>query len=150
LAPPIVKAGAKSLLDRCELVGQSLPALALPVFGSSHSLAQAPGRPMLLYTWSASYGASIRLAAFVAEKLGDERLLVGICLDRDVAAAKSRAAAEKLPGDQLYDSSGAQSLFARRALLSEPGLMYLVDAAGVITSVLAHNSVEALVTPPRQ
>jgi len=140
-APAAVKAGARIVQARCALVGRSLAELTTPLVGAADPLAK-PGA-VWVYSWSAASAMSLGRAKALAVNAPAAATIVGVCLDdQNLDAARARAAAEKLPGAQVYSDQGARSPLARKLVLSEPGLIYATDEAGVVRSVTAQHALE--------
>lgn len=142
-APEQVKREAQTVLKRGGLLGQSLPALAGPVAGGNHPLAAVGTQPVFAYAWASASPMSMLRAKALAARAPAGTRFVGVCLDRgDTAAARARAAAEQLPGEQIFDPAGPLGLLAQRLAFTEPGLIYAADAQGTIRSVTAHQHLD--------
>ena len=138
-APAWVRTEAQVMVNRFALVGQSLRQVTAAVASPDNPLGKAAGRPVLLYSWSKASTASLRRAKALAAN-ADASAIVGVCLDAgDIEAARAQASAAGLPGDQVYDLLGARGAVAGKLVLTEPGLIYRTDAAGIIQSVSAQN-----------
>lgn len=126
-----IKAGARILLSRQQLVGQRLrdvvPDDALPT-----GVGQ---RKLVLYTWNVSTEWSLLLPAHLAEQAPAGADLIGVSLDKDVRKARAIAEERKLPGRLIFDDAGPDSDLARALKLDEAPLVLITDRNGVIETV---------------
>lgn len=136
-APAHARAAAQKVVERFDLDGKSVVTL-LDGVPNATSLLGNRQQPVFVYAWSAAVPGSMRRAQALADNVGSKVGLVGICLDTDVAGAKTAAATAKLPGTLIYDSTGAAGEIASRLKLSAPGLMYEIDSNGTIVSTATH------------
>jgi len=138
------KAEAQTLLDRFALLGKSLPELVRPIVGPDHAMRRAHGQPVVIYSWASSSRGSIVRAKAITGNVPPGAVVVGVCLDRqELESAKSRAVAERLPGEQVFDALGRHGVLAGRLNLTDHGLIYLADGNGIIRSVSAHRDLAA-------
>jgi hypothetical protein len=141
-APPAVRAIARSIVARHDLVGQSLAQALGKVEVPEISGLLKDGGPVLLYTWATWSPGGLELARFLADRPGKGGGIVALNLDRDVAAAKSWAAANALRGTAIYDDAGPEGVLAQRLQATGAPLVYFVDAGGVIRDVRGTDDLE--------
>lgn len=134
-APFAAKAQAEILVERYALIGKSLADVANTALGRDNFFEKCRNRRVLLYTWSRESKHSMRYAREMVERAAPGVLVVGYNLDRDIAAAKAAAAAQKLPGHQYYNEGGIGSQLALLLKLNATPLVYLTDAHGIIRDV---------------
>lgn len=135
-APAWVRSAAQVIADRFALIGQSLPGIATPMLGAGSPFASASGHSIVVYSWATSNPASVLRAKATAAKAPAGAVVVGVCLDSgDASSAKAQAAAQALPGTQLYDSLGVKGALAQALKFTSPGFIYLAGTDGVIRSV---------------
>jgi hypothetical protein len=141
--PDWVRTEAQHLADRLALRGQALSAIAPRTTDVAAALSPTQGHAVLLYTWVSADRVGILRAKATAAGAPSGTAAIGVCLDSgDLGAAK--AAAANLPGEQIYDAAGAQGAFAQALKLTQPGLIYVADASGVIRSVNVQNDLDAV------
>jgi len=138
-APAAIKAQAAIIVERQALVGKKLSEITRGVLGAKAVLAPAEGKPIVLYTWRPDSDATIDLAKEVSKQAPRGAVVIGI----NVSSRDGGIPPGKLAGTQLYGGRGGDSPLARRLQLVEPGLVYAVDATGVIRSVEAHRDLAA-------
>jgi hypothetical protein len=131
-APQWVRLAAQVLVARFGLVGHALAGPAHDA-GVPDALV-ASDRPIIVYSWSSSDSAGLARIRAVAAKASNTKL-IGVPLDDTSVAGR------ELPGVQV-DAVVAAG-FARALLLTESGLIYGADAAGVIRSVTLKNDLGA-------
>jgi hypothetical protein len=137
-APPFrIKARAVIIAERFDLVGRSLPDFANTALGRDNFFEQARTRPTVLYTWDATNPDSIAWAADLEKLIPSKFLVIGVCLSPDVRTAAQVARQMSLSAVQYYHEAGPGSFLATRLKLHEPGLIYVTDSAGRITTVSA-------------
>ena len=136
-APAAVKATAREVRERQSLVGRSLTALAEAAGGKDNPLAATGGRGVVLYAWATWSPGSIALARRLPQLVPAGVTLIGVNLDTDLAAAKSLAQGESLPGEQLYDEHGMAGPLALALKLTAAPQLYVADKTGVIRAVTA-------------
>lgn len=142
--PAAIKKEARAIADRYSLLGKNIAEPTRLVFAQNNPFSNALGSRLVVYTWSSQHAPSIARAKELAAQLPAQTKLIGVCLDqRDLAPAKARAQAEALPGEQIYDWLGRRGEVAEALGAVDPGLIYLVDAKGVIRSVSAQRDLTA-------
>jgi len=130
-APPALKTGAQTLLDRYALTGRPL-ASALDESGLK-VLAKFPeGLPLIVYSWASWGPGSLELGRMIQAR---RFVALGVCLDEDTAQAGRMAHSLGLGGEHIYDENGLQGPVVARLKFSTAGQIYLVDEAGVIRDV---------------
>lgn len=142
-APAPAKVSAQTILDRTALVGKSLRALTVPVTGVSATFNSSAGHPTLVYSWTANDLVGLQKAKKLVAKAPAGTVVIGVCLDTQVADAKAAAATNALPGSQLYDVLGRKGALAQALKLNDTGIIYVADSAGLIRTVAAHNNPNA-------
>ena len=133
-APDTVKAQARQMIERYALEGRSLGEVATAAAGANSPAAQAKG-VVVIYTWASWSKGSLALASRLPSTAPSGATFIGVCLDTDLNAARAAAQAAGLPGTQIYDSRGGAGALAQQLRLTEPTLVYLTDANGLITTV---------------
>ena len=129
--PESVKAGARTLLSRLDLIGKPLSAF-LPAEIAAHI---QPGQAVCLFTWTSKHPKSLAIAAMLKERLPAGTFLVGICVDDDIVTARNYAAQRVTPAELLYDTQGVNSALAIRLGLVRPGQVYLTNPDGRISTI---------------
>lgn len=138
-APWAAKLSAQTILDRVALVGKPLRVVIAPIPGATAAFASAVDHATVIYTWTADDFVAIARAKTLAKKAPAGTAFVGICLDAKIDAAKA-AAANALPGTQLYDPLGRKAAIAQALKLTDSGMIYVADSAGVVRTVTGHNN----------
>jgi hypothetical protein len=136
-APFRARAEATVILERLNLVGKSLANFANTALGRDNFFEQSRTRRTVLYTWNAQDPDSIAWAADLERQIPDGVFVIGVCLSSGVAIAKDVASRMSLSSSQYYSEGGAGSFLALRLKLAQPGLIYVTDSTGLVTSVTA-------------
>jgi hypothetical protein len=134
-SPEGVKAQARTLVERVALAGQSLGGQMSDEQGVAYQLNQARTKPLVVYTWSAASPASVAMARWLSEQVGDKATLLGVNLDANPASARALLSRTGITTPQCYSLLGAGSDCARQIRLTRPGLIYLFDRKGVLRDV---------------
>jgi hypothetical protein len=129
-APAPLKARADDLLVRQALVGQTLAEALRGVPGFDAILAPAAGRPVVIYAWAPESAGSAVLALDLAKHAPADTVFLG--LNVSPAARDPRAAAQGLPGAQLFAGRAFDHPLARALRLDAPRLVCIADRAGRI------------------
>jgi hypothetical protein len=149
-APAAVKAAAQLLLSRHALVGQSLSSILKKTLAVGAASPVTLGKAIVLYSWrSANYG-TLQMAAAVAAQVPIGVTVIGVNLDTDAAVGRKTAAAQSLPGVQLYDSAGLDSKTAQALLLRDDIMVIVADGTGTITSVSGRLNLAAKIEGARK
>lgn len=136
-APPHVKEAAQTLAERYALIGQSFREIASEALGADSPIVAAGGGPTIIYAWATWSPGAIAFAKQLSQTAPAGAVLVGVCLDVDVEAARSAAAATGLPGQLVFDAQGVEGVLARRLKLTAGMPVYLTDRHGSIKDVAA-------------
>jgi hypothetical protein len=144
-APAEAKGRAQLLLTRLALKGTSVTNLATEVLGADNAFQRALGKPLVIYSWSASSPEFLGFIKGLVSKVPPGTAFIGVCVDMgDLTAARARVAKDQPPGEQFYDPMGFAGKLAGRAQLSAPGLVYLADPKGTLISVSAQRDLSAV------
>ena len=138
-APGSIKLQAAQLAQRFALVGLKLDKV-LADAGFPDAL--KAGTPLVVYSWASWSDASQQLGAKVKTAAGSATL-IGLCLDTDLGVAKTAAEKGALPGQQIYDSRGAEGAMAQALKLNDTGWVYLVDRTGKVVTVRGQDDLNA-------
>lgn len=133
-SPTEVKENARTLLERCALIGKPL----VPELEGAHEIAAKasllPGRPTILYSWTTGSRGSLAVAADLKQS-GLAANLLGLNLDSDTRAAEVFAQKQGLVGTQIYDGRGKEGALAQRLKIKKASQVLLIDAQGLIREV---------------
>lgn len=141
-APETVKARARTIVARAALIGQSPEIAGLDDPTLVASLKRTLPKPLLVYTWSASDPNSVRMAQWLKAHASDRVIMVGVNLDADIAAAKTKADASALASTQIYNPLGAENVWAKQLCLTRPGLIYLFDRKRILREVRGEQDIQ--------
>ncbi len=141
-APEAVKHQARLLIERHSLIGKPVAALtaALPELRARLEQEREKGRAIILYTWSMRNPSSLALAKRLGGEASRQAAHIGLNLDNDVVAAKACATEASVQGEQYYEAQPVAGVLTMQA----PGLVFVIDKKGVITSVSAHRNLETV------
>jgi hypothetical protein len=131
-APESIKEQARRLLAQREMEGK-------PLLIEGLDLTPYRGKPLLLYTWSSSHDASLRLMRQLRGQFPDVTAL-GINLDEDAAVAE-QAIMKLNPTEregQHLDGGGLSGPLANQLRIHMPASIYIVDAKGMLMDVCGH------------
>ncbi len=142
-APPTVKVAAQVLVERHALIGQKLHKIAAEALGVDNPFVNASGRVTIVYTWATWSPGAVALAKRLPE-LAPSAVLVGVCLDSDLSAARALASSEALPGELIFDERGIHSPLVEALKLSSTMPIYVADRNGEIRDVAAERGDMAL------
>lgn len=131
-APAEVRARARELIVRASIDGRNLHEVLGAVPGTAAILGKVTGRPVILYAWAPQDAPSIARARQLAAALPAGAVAFGVNLGPDVGGALAMAAAQGLPGEQLYGGRGFDSPLVRELALTLPGMVYAANAEGVL------------------
>lgn len=140
--PAAVRAQARRLMTRFDLVGQSIAGPLAESIANDDKFWQQ-GKAGLVYFWATRSPDSISFGEMLASRKLDGVNVIGICLDADWAAAKVFAASHKLPGRLVFVPQGIDSELAERLGAVETPAIYLTDGSGVIRDVRGQENIEA-------
>jgi hypothetical protein len=126
VAPFEAKARARVLRIRCNLLGKSLRGVVSGV-ELDQGFEVPQGRKILVYTWTRSIPDSWVKGL---NELSSAYYLVGVCIDQEISDWLP-----KVSGAFYVGEGGRGSRLALSLGLNEPGLVYVTDDGGVVTSV---------------
>lgn len=138
--PPRLKRQAEEHAGRCELVGKLLGEILGSSAGGEELFSQAAGQSVILYSWSASIPATFEIAQQVASAAPAGTVVFGVNMDVDVATAEEAVRSHRLPGKQIYSVATVGGVACSALRITEPGLIYSTDEAGVIVSISAQDA----------
>ena len=126
-----VKAGAKDVLERLNLVGKPLSEL----FPMELAHLVRNKKAVCLVTWTARHPHSLSLVKGLRASLPSDATLLAVCLDEDVQPARRIFEAQKLTAEPVYSADGLRSRLYQQLHFDRPGQVYLADAESRITTV---------------
>jgi hypothetical protein len=141
-APPAVKQKTQALLDRLSLVGRSLAEILKSGHVETGDDAIKPGRPAIIYSWSAVNPESLSVGEGLALRDLSAFTVIGVNLDENGVAAEEAKAMHKLPGSSLYDAAGRKGALPRALRMDRSPLVYLVDARGRVCDVRGFDNLD--------
>jgi hypothetical protein len=140
-----IKDGAKVLLRRINLVGQSLENELVGADAKAAKASLKAGQSTVIYTWASWSPGSLALAAKLKER-GVKANLLALNLDEDTQAAEALATKEALPGTAIYDERGRAGSLAQRLGIRSAPQVIIVDATGKISDVRGEFDLEKKLT----
>ena len=139
-APAPIKAQATRLVERFDMVGKKVDRI---LADAGVEGLRTANQPLVIYTWATWSKGSLELAEKLKAAAGGATL-AGLCLDRDVEAAKAVAAEIRLPGSQTYDAEGTGGALAQALKLDDTGWVYLIDRSGAVVTVRGQDDLKAI------
>jgi hypothetical protein len=136
-APQAVKDNARLLLDRAALIGTPLKSILTSALAARDCPTLPKNNLTILYPWISTVEGTLVIAGEIAAKALPGTTIIGVNLDTDPVAARKVAAERKLPGTQLYDASGENSVLARALSLAADNVVFITNRQGTIISVTA-------------
>lgn len=145
--PEPVKQQVCTVIYRQSLIGKPVLELVATMPGLKTAFEQQQGHPILLYTWSVQSPPSVALAQKLSSELPPKVGMIGLNLDDDVAAAKASVDAAHLRGEHCFAARATAGVLTMHG----PGLIFIIDEKGLLTSVSAQrnlaNIIKGFATP---
>ncbi|MDB6166582.1 MAG: hypothetical protein JWQ83_1722 [Lacunisphaera sp.] len=145
-APTVVKLRVRTRMDRHFLKGEKISELLADAGEEKLAKNLTPGRPTILYAWSAGNAASMAIEEALKLRALAQANVIGICLDRDIPAARAAAQPAHLPGTLYYDEHGSGGKLATRLKIDGAPALILVGADGRIVDTRGEYAFAAKVT----
>ncbi len=128
-APKRIRDGARRVMARQAMVGRKLETEGVDIDAYN-------GKNLIIYSWTSRRPPANSLMLDFDDF--DSLAFIGICLDRDVEAAKACEWVSQLPGIQIYDAGWLEGPVARQLNLTIPYSIYIIDPSGTVTDVAGH------------
>ncbi len=140
-ASPSVKSAAREVVDRFSVLGKPVDQIFAQA-GASNLVRARENRVAVIYGWTSAAPQELRVMRQWAARTSGA-VFIGICLDADIDHAKNAAASILPPGEQYYDSRGADGALAQALHIGRHPVVYLADRAGLIRDVQANDGFSA-------
>lgn len=140
--PGDVRTQAGLLANRLDLVGQSIDRVLGTDLNEDPKNGWLPGKPVLVYFWASWSPDSLALGEMLSGRNLSAANIVGVCIDRNLAAGAAAAAAHRIAGQLIYPKGGKDGALAVRLGATGTPLVYLTDGNGQFTDVRGADNME--------